>query len=69
MNESYVNELDPRTDDQTPKGIETETLETPETFLEDNGPVREGCPCVTQEEIDESVIEINPDVNSMESRG
>lgn len=69
MNESYFNELNPADDGQTPKGIETDTLETPESFLVDNGPVQEGCPCVTQEEIDESVIQINPDINSMESRG
>ncbi|MCD7969000.1 MAG: hypothetical protein LUF87_01435 [Alistipes sp.] len=70
MNESYFNELYPEQDGQTPKGIETETLLTPDTFVEDNAPITETCGCgVSPEEVEEAVLEINPDINSMESRG
>lgn len=74
MNENYVNENSPDTCcDQTPKGIETQTQLTPDmlpVYHPENtssGTPEDDTP--TEEELIESVVEINPDINSMDSRG
>ena len=53
---------------QTPKNIKTDTQVAPEDF----GKITVGFPIddmVSEEEVEEAVTVINPDRNSMESRG
>lgn len=53
---------------QTPKEVCVNTQLTPEDVLSDKSYDNHDGD-VTEEELVESVVEINPDVNSMESRG
>lgn len=60
------NDMPSDRDTNAPKDIKTETMVTPDDF----GKVREEVDGVVSEEsVEESVVMINPDVDSMESRG
>lgn len=52
-------------DPNKPKDIQTETMVTPDDF----GRIKNPEDGVTQKDVDESTVLINPDVDSMESRG
>lgn len=52
-------------DPNKPKDIETETMVTPNDF----GRIRNPEDGVTEQDVEESTVMINPDVESMESRG
>lgn len=71
MNNSLVSDNSPDTccNDQTPKGIETQTQLTPDMLPVDEPQDASVHDAPTEEELIESVVEINPDVNSMDSRG
>lgn len=70
MNESLMNDNSPDTCcDQTPKGIETQTQLTPDMLPADEPHKITKNRKPTDNEIIESVVELNPDVNSMDSRG
>lgn len=52
-------------DPNKPRDIQTETMVTPDDF----GRIKNPEDGVTQRDVDESTVLINPDVDSMESRG